>query len=75
MTFRQYFSLINVQAIMLLKADNSKFKLGVLWWFLEPLMWVGVFFVVFNLILDSGRRSGDFILFLGRGEALRRKKN
>ena len=53
---------------MLLKADNSKFKLGVLWWFLEPLMWVGVFFVVFNLILDSGRKSGDFILFLACGK-------
>ena len=53
---------------MLLKADNSKFKLGVLWWFLEPLMWVGVFFVVFNLILDSGRKSGDFVLFLACGK-------
>ncbi|MCX2975581.1 ABC transporter [Halieaceae bacterium IMCC8485] len=53
---------------MLLKADNSKFKLGILWWFLEPLMWVGVFFVVFNLILDTERKSGDFILFLACGK-------
>ena len=68
MTIRQYFSLINEQAIMLLKADNSKFKLGVLWWFLEPLLWVGVFFVVFSLILDSGRKSGDFVLFLTCGK-------
>jgi homopolymeric O-antigen transport system permease protein len=68
MTLRHYFSLIDVQARMLLKADSSKFKLGFLWWFLEPLMWVGVFFVVFNLILDSGRRSGDFILFLACGK-------
>lgn len=68
MTLRHYFSLINVQARMLLKADSSKFKLGFLWWFLEPLLWVGVFFLVFNLILDSGRRSGDFILFLTCGK-------
>ena len=68
MTLRQYFSLIDVQARMLLKADSSKFKLGMLWWFLEPLMWVSVFFVVFNLILDSGRKSGDFILFLTCGK-------
>ena len=68
MTLRHYFSLIDVQARMLLKADSSKFKLGFLWWFLEPLMWVGVFFVVFNLILDSERRSGDFILFLTCGK-------
>ncbi|MEP5568764.1 MAG: ABC transporter permease [Halioglobus sp.] len=68
MTLRQYFSLIDVQARMLLKADNSKYKLGVLWWFLEPLLWVGVFYVVFNMILDSGRKGGDFILFLTCGK-------
>ena len=68
MTIKQYFSLINVQARMLLKADSSKFTLGFLWWFLEPLMWVLVFFIVFNLILDSGQRSGDFILFLATGK-------
>ena len=64
MSFYQYFSLINVQARMLLKADASKFKLGFMWWFLEPLMWVGVFYIVFSLILDTGRKSGDFIYFL-----------
>ncbi len=68
MTLRQYFSLIDVQARMLLKADSSKFRLGFLWWFLEPLLWVSVFFLVFNLILDSGRKSGDFILFLACGK-------
>lgn len=68
MTLSQYFSLVDVQARMLLKADSSKFKLGFLWWFLEPLMWVFVFFLVFNVILDSGKRPGDFILFLGVGK-------
>ncbi|QFU77711.1 ABC transporter [Halioglobus maricola] len=53
---------------MLLKADASKFKLGVMWWFLEPLMWVGVFYIVFSLILDNGAKSGDFILFLATGK-------
>jgi len=65
MSFSQYFRLIDIQARMLLKADSSKFKLGYLWWFLEPLLWVGVFYVVFNLILDSsGRGGGDSLLFL-----------
>ncbi len=69
MTLSQYFRLIDVQARMLLKADASKFVLGYLWWFLEPMMWVGVFYVVFNLILDSDARSGtDFILFLACGK-------
>ena len=67
MTLSQYFRLIDVQARMLLKADASKMTLGYLWWFLEPLMWVGVFYVVFDLILDS-RRGGDFIVFLACGK-------
>ena len=67
MTATQYFRLINIHARMLLKADASKFKLGFLWWFLEPLMWVGVFYVVFNLILDS-RKGGDFLIFLTCGK-------
>ncbi|TGD72826.1 ABC transporter [Mangrovimicrobium sediminis] len=53
---------------MLLKADAAKFKLGILWWFLEPLIWVCVFYVVFNMILDSGRKGGDFVLFLAVGK-------
>ncbi len=68
MTLTQYFSLVDVQARMLLKADSSKFKLGIMWWFLEPLMWVCVFYVVFALILNTGRKSGDFLLFLACGK-------
>ncbi len=68
MSPRQYFSLIDVQARMLLKADASKFTLGFLWWFLEPMMWVSVFYIVFALILDNGAKSGDFILFLACGK-------
>lgn len=67
MTFSQYFRLINLHSRMLLKADMNKFKLGLLWWFLEPLMWVAVFYVVFNLILSSGKGS-DFVIFLACGK-------
>mgnify|MGYP001048112442 CR=1 FL=1 len=69
MTFTQYYRLMDVQARMQLRADASKFVLGYLWWFLEPLLWVGVFYVVFNLILDSDARQGvDFLLFLACGK-------
>ena len=68
MTLPQYFGLVDVQARMLLKADASRYKLGFIWWFLEPLAWVMVFYLVFNLILDPGRRGGDFILFLACGK-------
>jgi lipopolysaccharide transport system permease protein len=67
MTLTQYFRLLNIHSRMLLKADANKFKLGFLWWFLEPLMWVGLFYVVFNLILSSGK-GGDFVIFLACGK-------
>jgi homopolymeric O-antigen transport system permease protein len=69
MTIAQYFRLIDVQARMLLKADASKFSLGYLWWFLEPLLWVGVFYLVFNIVLESDGRSGfEFLMFLACGK-------
>lgn len=69
MRITQYFRLVDIQARMILKADASKLTLGYLWWFLEPLMWVAVFYVVFNLILDAGARGGaEFLTFLACGK-------
>lgn len=67
MTLSQYFRLIDLQARMLLKADSSRHRLGYLWWFLEPLLWVSVFYVVFNWVLDS-RKGGEFLLVLACGK-------
>ena len=54
---------------MLLKADASKLLLGYLWWFLEPLLWVAVFYLVFNVILGlKGRSGSEFLLFLACGK-------
>ncbi len=66
MPLTQYFRLIDVQARMALKSDASKNSLGYLWWILEPLLYVAVFYVVFNIILDSGR--ADFLVFLMCGK-------
>jgi lipopolysaccharide transport system permease protein len=66
MPFIQYLRLIDVQARMMLKADASKFMLGYLWWILEPLLYVGVFYVVFDLILD--KKKADIIVFLMCGK-------
>lgn len=62
----QYLSLVNIQALMALRADASRFYLGYLWWLLEPLLWVAVFYLVFNVILES--RRGDFLIFLMCGK-------
>lgn len=54
--------LVHTQSRMSLKADASKFYLGYLWWVIEPLLYVIIFYLVFEIILQFGR--GDFLLFL-----------
>ncbi|MGL4564093.1 MAG: ABC transporter permease [Halioglobus sp.] len=66
MTFLQYFSLVDTLARMDLRADAARKGLGYIWWVLEPLLFVLVFYVVFELIMQSGR--GDFLGFLMCGK-------
>ena len=66
MSLAQYFRLVDTMARMSLRADASRYFLGYIWWILEPLLFVGVFYVVFNIILDSGR--ADFLAFLMCGK-------
>lgn len=66
MTLNQYFQLVDVRARMALRADAARDLLGYVWWILEPLLFVGVFYVVFNVILESGR--ADFLVFLMCGK-------
>ena len=49
-----------------LKADAQRYFLGYLWWILEPLLWVAVFYLVFAVLLGNGR--ADFLLFLAVGK-------
>lgn len=51
---------------MNLKAEASRFILSYLWWAIEPLLFVLVFYFVFDVLLDSGR--ADFLLFLVCGK-------
>ena len=66
MPLTHYFRLIDSMARMALRADASKYFLGYIWWVLEPLLYVAVFYVVFNVILDS--RRVDFLVFLMCGK-------
>jgi lipopolysaccharide transport system permease protein len=66
MPFSQYFRLIDIMARMTLRADASRFLLGYIWWLLEPLLWVGVFYLVFVVIM--GVRQPDFLVFLMTGK-------
>jgi lipopolysaccharide transport system permease protein len=51
---------------MNLKAEASRFVLSYLWWVIEPLLWVAIFYFVFDVLLNSGR--ADFLLFLVCGK-------
>ncbi len=53
---------------MLLKAEASRFSLGYLWWLIEPMLWVAVFYLVFNVILESPRSGTEFLVFLSTGK-------
>lgn len=66
MPFSQYLRLIDIMARMALRADAMRFFLGYIWWVLEPLLWVVVFYVVFVVILGS--RQEDFLPFLMVGK-------
>lgn len=66
MPFLQYLRLVDTMARMALRADAARYFLGYIWWILEPLLWVGVFYLVFMTILDA--RQGDFLIFLAVGK-------
>ena len=58
----EWFRAVDLHARMSLKADAQKLALGYLWWILEPIFFVAVFYLVFGFLLQSGRT--DFLAFL-----------
>ena len=58
--------MVNTQAKMSLKTEASRFVLSYLWWIIEPLLFVAVFYVVFEILLNRGRP--DFLVFLMCGK-------
>ena len=66
MSLIRFWILVDQMARMALKASASQLYLGYLWWVLEPLLYVAVFYVVFDVLL--GTRRGDFLVFLMCGK-------
>ncbi len=62
MKIKQAIELVDIQARMSLKAEASRLYLSYLWWILEPLLFVLVFYLVFEILLNFGREN--FLLFL-----------
>ena len=63
---RQYIMLVDTLARFQLKTEARRFALGYVWWFLEPMLYVGVFYLVFDQVL--GTRGPDFLVFLAVGK-------
>ena len=66
MTPTQYLTLIHTLARFHLKGEARQFYLGYFWWLLEPALYIAVFYVVFQLLLDN--RQPDFVYFLAVGK-------
>ncbi|CAI2716983.1 ABC transporter permease [Nitrospina watsonii] len=62
MNVRRFFTLIDTQARLALKAEASRLYLSYLWWIIEPLLYVAVFYFVFEVLLNRG--GEEFLLFL-----------
>lgn len=62
MTIFSWCKLVHFRAKMHLRIEASRYYLGYIWWILEPLLFVTVFYIVFKVVLQSG--SQDYLLFL-----------
>ena len=66
MSLNQSMILVDTLARLQLKGEASRYLLGYLWWLLEPMLYVAVFYVVFDKLLQS--RQADFLYFLMVGK-------
>lgn len=60
--YRQYVDLLSYRALAELKRDSSGMYLGMLWWILEPMLNMVVFYLIFGLGLRKG--GTDFVFYL-----------
>lgn len=61
-TLSQSFTLVDTMARFHLKGEARQYFLGYFWWILEPLLYVAVFYIVFEKLLQN--RQPDFLYFL-----------
>ncbi len=63
--FARYIELLFYRANAELKREASRAYLGMLWWLIEPVLYMSVFYVVFGLGLRQG--GPDFVVYLLAG--------
>jgi len=59
---RHYLLLAGYKAYSDLKAEASRGFLGVTWWVIEPILYMGVFYFAFGMMFSRG--EGDYVSFL-----------
>ena len=67
MSILNWILLVDTNARMRLKAEASRLYLGWAWLAIEPLLWVTIFYLVFEVFLSRGKGEG-FIIFLMIGK-------
>lgn len=65
-TLLQFLELVWVKARFNLKSEASQNYLRYLWWIIDPILYMGVFYLVFGLLLNRGG-GGDFVAYLLTG--------
>lgn len=59
---RRFLELVWVKTLALNRAESNKTYFGYFWWFLQPMIFMAVYYVVFAVILQ--KRTENFIAFL-----------
>ena len=63
--FSHYLGFIWYRSLAQLRSESSRAYLGYLWWVLEPLLYLIVFYVVFALVLNRGDENYVQVLLTG----------
>ena len=64
MSNQQVMIIIIFRVVAELKAEASRYFLGILWWVLEPVMYMGVYYMLFEGGIRGGGRGENFVVFL-----------
>ena len=60
-----YYNIIIYRAIAELKSEGTRTYAGYLWWILEPLMSLAVYYVAFKYIFNRATNNFAIFLFIG----------
>lgn len=60
--YRHYWNIVRYKSLLDLRGESSQAYLGILWWILDPLLYLVAFYVIFSVVMNRGGEG--FVLFL-----------